>query len=72
LKYGYAVNAPTPYDLVHSSPDAGEILLAFADGKIENVADHQALGDILRRQRTFSTQIVIVLDVSHTSLQPSR
>src|SRR5258708_13325410 len=72
LKYSYAINSPTPYDFVHCSPGGGEILLAFADGKIENVADHQALGDVLRRQRTFATQIVILLVASYTSLQPSR
>ena len=37
------------------------------EGKIEHIADDQALGHILRRKRLFAIEIVLVLHLPHTA-----
>src|SRR5579864_2531523 len=56
-----AVDAPTGNHAVRQSAHARQELLAVAEGKVEHVADDQALRNVLRRERAFSLQVVPVL-----------
>src|ERR1700730_8228501 len=58
-----AINSPASHDFIQYPLGAGEILPTLAEWKI---------GNILRGQRAFPVQIVIVLNRSYARLQPCR
>src|SRR5262249_7142220 len=70
LECGDAVDAPATNHFILRCANIRQILPVFAEWKIENVADHKALGNILRGQRPLSAQIVIVLNTANPGFQP--
>ena len=51
-------------------PASGQVFLTVTKGQVIHVADHQALGHVLRRERPLSLEVVPVLHFSDTALQP--
>ena len=58
---------PSGDDLVHDACGIRHIPLAVAEGQVVNVANHQALRDVLRGQRALALQIVEVLHRTHAA-----
>src|SRR6202166_872320 len=72
LENGDTINPPASDDFVQHPLGTGKALFAFAESKIENITERQALRNILRGQRALPAQIVIVLIRSQARLQPCR
>src|SRR5882757_794513 len=70
LECSYTVDAPAADDLIHRSVEPGQVPLAAAEGEVKNVADDEALGNVLRRQRALALEVVEVLDAASRGFQP--
>src|ERR1700722_7026245 len=70
LKCCNPVDAPPSHEFIQPIARVGKIFPALPEGQIKDVTDHQALRNILRKQRSLGAQIVIVLNRSHADLQP--
>ena len=61
LESGNSVHTPAGDYFVHDTSSITHIPLAVAEGQVVNVANNQALRDVLRRQRALACEIVVVL-----------
>ncbi len=58
-------------DFPHDAGSIGHVPLTATKGQVINVADHQALGHVLGRERPLSIEVIPVLHFSDAALQPS-
>src|SRR6202030_1266529 len=75
LEGGYPVDPPARNHFVPYPTQARGESLAVTKGEVEDITDHETLGNILGGKRFFSLQIVPVLDLPDTSsitFQPTR
>src|ERR1700751_455917 len=72
LEDSHTVNSPTTDDLIQGAGRVRKVLFPMAQWKIENVADDEALRNVLGGQRALSTVVVIVLNAAVGCLEPIR